>query len=141
MAASPIGEKKRAMVRTEEGLYPAWEQLLNLHRLDYWHNTIAQRSQPGWPDYTVFGDGWHAWVELKARSTTTGRMGKVSPAQLRYKETIERGGGEWVMFLLPDDWDRVDEWLNAKTGKDIWGRLQPTPRYDEMYRQFRDSIR
>ena len=113
-----IGAKKRAQVRTEEGYYPAWEQLLSLHGLDYWHNTIAQRSQPGWPDYTVFGNGWHAWVELKARQVS-GRIGKVSPAQLRYKASIEMGGGEWVSFVLPDDWSAVDDWLNGHTGKNI----------------------
>lgn len=112
---------KRVMTRTEVGFYPAWEQLLQLHRLDFWHNYSAQRSQPGWPDYTVFGDGWHAWVELKARNPVSGRRGKVSTDQLRYKETIEHGGGEWVTFLLPDQWHDVDLWLNLHTNRGIWG--------------------
>lgn len=118
----PIGEKKRVAVQTEQGYYPAWEQLLRLHKLDWWHNYNAQRSQPGWPDYTVFGDGWHAWVEIKARNPITNRAGKVSPDQLRYKETIEKGGGEWLLFTLPDDWDAVDDWLCSKTGLEIRGR-------------------
>lgn len=120
----PIGEKKRAMVRTEESLYPAWEQLLNLHRLDYWHPAVSMRSQPGWPDYVVFGDSWLAFVELKARSSATGRRGKVSPAQERYRASIEAAGGEWRTFLLPDQWDDVDVWLNSHTGKEIWGVLR-----------------
>jgi len=119
-----IGEKKRTMVRTEEGYYPTWEQLLNLHRCDYWHCTVAQRSQAGFPDYVVLGEGWLAFVELKARSLTTNRAGKVSPAQLRYKQAIETAGAEWVIFLLPDEWHDIDVWLNAKTGKGIWGAWQ-----------------
>jgi hypothetical protein len=116
-----IGEKKRSVVRTEEGYYPAFERLLQLHGLDFWHNTIAQRSQPGWPDFTIFGDGWHAWVELKARNLVSGRAGKLSHDQERYRDTIVRAGGEWRLFTLPDEWDDVDEWLNEKTHKNIRG--------------------
>lgn len=117
----PIGEARRANVQSEATYSRTFEELLRLHRCDWWHNYNAQRSQPGWPDYTIFGDGWHAWVELKARSTATNRRGKLSQGQLRYKETIEAGGGEWRSFTLPDDWDEVDEWLNNRTGKEIWG--------------------
>lgn len=116
---APIGEKKRTQQRIEEGMYPQWERTLNLHRLDYWHCTIAQRSQPGWPDYVVFGDGWLAFVELKA-TRANGRRGKVSPAQERYKASIEAAGGEWRTFCLPDEWDDVDDWLNSHTGKGIY---------------------
>lgn len=120
-----IGEAKRTQQRIEEGLYPVFEDLLRLHRLSWWHNTIAQRSQPGWPDFTIFGMGWHAWVELKARRYD-GRAGKASVAQLRYKNDIEQGGGEWKLFLLPDDWGEIDAWLNERTGHDIHtdGRLR-----------------
>ena len=119
MKASPIGANRRAAVRAEEGFYPAWEQLLRLHRLDFWHCTVAQRSQPGWPDYVVFGLGWLAFVELKARSPVTGRRGKVSTAQERYQASVEASGGEWRTFLLPDQWDDVDRWLNGHTGREV----------------------
>lgn len=118
----PIGAAKRAQVRTEELLYPTWEQLLRLHRLDYWHCTVAQRSQPGWPDYCVFGDGWLAFVELKARSIATKRKGTVRVAQERYRDSIRAAGGEWKSFLLPDEWHDVDVWLNGHTGREIWGQ-------------------
>lgn len=132
---SPIGVKKRAMVQTELNSYPAFEALLALHKLDYWHNTISYASLSsgyklstvaGWPDYTIFGDGWHAWVELKARSPVTNRRGKVSLEQRRYQTSIERSGGEWVSFCLPDDYPELDAWLNARTGHDIHsdGRLR-----------------
>jgi hypothetical protein len=116
---SGFGQRK-AQQRVEEGLYPAWEELLGLHRLDFWHPTVTQRSQPGWPDYTVFGLGWLAFVELKARRVD-GRRGKVSVAQERYRASVEAAGGEWRTFLLPDEWDAVDAWLNGHTGKGIWG--------------------
>lgn len=119
MRTSPIGAAKRAVLRTEESLYPAWEQLLSLHGCDFWHCTVAQRSQAGFPDYCVFGVGWCAFVELKARNPITGRAGKVSVAQLRYKASIEASGNEWITFLLPDDWRAVGDWLSAKTGKFI----------------------
>lgn len=117
--------QRRAQQRVEEGFYPAWEQLLGLHRLDYWHCNQTQRSQPGWPDYAVFGEGWLAFVELKARRVD-GSRGKVSVAQERYKKAIEVAGGEWRTFLLPDQWPDVDAWLNERTGHDIHsdGRLR-----------------
>ena len=120
MKRSPFGVEKRERSRAEAEVAVAFERLLNLHRLDYWHPYTAQRSQPGFPDYAVFGDGWIGFVELKARSTTTGRMGKVSDAQERYKASIEAGGGEWRVFKLPDEWHDVDVYLNGHTGKGIW---------------------
>ncbi len=118
--ASPYWNQRKAQQRVEEGLYPAWEELLGLHRLDYWHCTVAQRSQAGWPDYVVLGDGWLAFVELKARRLN-GRTGKVSVAQERYKASIEAASGEWRSFLLPDEWDDVDDWLIGHTGREIRG--------------------
>lgn len=110
-----IGEAKRVIQHNEEGFYPALEQLFHLHRLDYWHNTVAMRSQPGWPDYTLFGDQWLAFVEVKARQAS-GRMGKLSPAQERYRASVLRAGAEYRVILLPDDWKETGEWLTAKTG-------------------------
>jgi hypothetical protein len=111
----PIGEKRRAAVRTEEGFYPTWEKLLRLHGLEFWHCTVAQRSQPGWPDYAVFGPGFMAFVELKATSVKTGRSGKLSSAQERWKAVIEAAGGEYRSFTLPGDWPVVDAWLATHT--------------------------
>lgn len=121
MKRTPFGAKKRAMVQTELGFYPTFEKLLRLHGLDYWHCVTAQTSQPGWPDFAVFGHGWHAFVELKARSLTTNRAGKLSPDQERWRDTIRDAAGEWHSFLLPDQWGDVDAWLNGHTGKGIVG--------------------
>lgn len=120
MKRSPIDNgPKRKMVRWEEMQYPAWEAVLRLHGLDFWHCQVAQRSQPGWPDYVVFGRNWLAFVELKATNLETGRRGKVSVAQERFKASIEAAGGEWRTFVLPNDNDDVDDWLNSHTGKGI----------------------
>lgn len=126
MKASPIGAAKRARVQAEAAQAVTLEATFRLHRLDWWHCTIAQASQPGWPDYAVFGAGWHAFLELKARSPATNRKGKVDDGQRRYQASIERGGGEWVTFCLPDDWGEVDAWLNARTGHQIFtdGKLR-----------------
>ena len=103
----------------EESFYPTFERLLNLHRLDFWHDfRTDKRSIAGFPDYEIYGDGWIAWVELKARQAN-GRRGKVSDAQHRYRESIERGGGEWRTFMLPDDFDAVNAWLKGKTGREV----------------------
>ena len=118
---TPFGEKKRQMVQWELLTYPAFEALLRLHGLDYWHCVTAQTSQPGWPDFAIFGHGWHAFVELKARNLVTNRRGKLSPDQERWRDTIRDAAAEWHEFLLPDDWNDVDDWLNGHTGKAIRG--------------------
>lgn len=104
------------MVQWEAAECRTLERLFGIHRLDYWHCTVAQASQPGWPDYVVFGVGWHAFIEVKARNRETGRMGKVSEEQSRWRASIECGGGEWVKFGLPDDWPLVHDWLYSHTG-------------------------
>lgn len=119
---SPWGEKKREQVRSEDIYCVALEQTFSLHRLDYWHCRVSQTSQPGWPDYAIFGDGWHAFMEVKARSLATGRLGKVSDHQRRWKASIEQAGAEWVTYTLPDDWDALDDWLCAHTGREIRGQ-------------------
>ena len=126
MKVSPIGATKRTNYQAEAEQARTFEELLNLHRLDFWHPTISQRSQPGWPDYAIFGRGWLAFVELKARSPATNRRGVVSVAQRRYQASIEAAGAEWCTFCLPDDFDELDSWLNERTGHDIHtdGRLR-----------------
>lgn len=120
--------KARRAARREEVFYPAWEETLNLHRLDFWHCNVAQRSQPGWPDYVVFGDGWLAFVELKARSINTNRVGKLRTGQERYRDSILAAGAEWKVFVFPDDWDAIDDWLESHTGRHIIGHLRrPNP--------------
>ena len=120
MQRSAIGAKRRQSNLDEAKYAAQLENLFLLHRLDFWHCTIPQRSQAGFPDYVIFGDGWLGFLELKARSSLTDRRGKVSDAQLRYKASIEKAGSEWVTFCLPDDWHDVDVYLNGHTHKGIW---------------------
>lgn len=114
-------KKKRVLFQAERLYAGAFEDLLVQHRVEFWHDEDSLRSRPGYPDYTLFGHGWIAWVELKARSPMTGQRGRVSTEQRRYQRAVEIGGGEWRTFLLPDDWHEVDVWLNGHTGKGIWG--------------------
>lgn len=123
LTRSSFGAKRRASYQAEKAYSRAFEETLALHRLDWWHCTVAQRSQPGWPDYAVFGDGWLGFVELKARNPISGRAGKVDAGQRRYQASIEAAGGEWRTFLLPDHWQALDEWLNGHTGRNIGSRI------------------
>ena len=118
----PIGEAKRKLVQWEAEQAKQFEKLLQLHGLDHWHCTVSQRSQAGFPDYVIFGQGWMGFAELKARNLENGRRGKASAAQLRYKASIEASGAKGRLFTLPDDWADVDTWLNGHTGKEIWGK-------------------
>lgn len=115
----PIGEGAKKREQAEAKQAREFEKLLMWHRCDFWHCTVAQASQPGYPDYTIFGDGWHAWVELKARAEGSRRAGVVSVTQRRYKASIEASGGEWRSFLWPDQMKETNDWLNAKTGRGV----------------------
>jgi hypothetical protein len=115
----PIGAAKRERDLAEKREAVKFEQLLNWHRLDFWHCTVAQRSQPGFPDYVIFGLNWLAFVELKARSRTTDRAGRVSVAQERYKASIEAAGAEWRTWLWPDQMEETNDWLRARTHRDV----------------------
>lgn len=111
-----IGEpaKKRRQYEAEQSR--AFEGLLRLHRLRWWHCTVSQYSQPGWPDYVVLGDGWHAFVELKAWDDLKKRRGKLSSAQISYQDDIVLAGGEYRVFVLPDDMVDANLWLRTHTG-------------------------
>lgn len=116
---SAWGSKRRAGHAAEADQARTFEQLLLLHGLEWWHVNLPMRSRAGFPDYEIYGDAWIAWVELKARSLLTGKVGKLTPVQRAFHARIERGGGEVRVFRLPDDWDEVDSWLCAKTGRSI----------------------
>jgi len=125
---SPWGQKRRASYQAEAEYARTFEELLGLHRIFWWHVNLPMRSKAGHPDYEVWGDGWHAWIELKARNPLTGRIGKLSAEQRTFHEEIKRGAGEVVTFLLPDAWDEIDQWLIGHTGIEIrgWGARQHT---------------
>lgn len=99
LARTAFGAQKRQREQSEKRAAYLLEDLFRIHRLDFWHPTVSQMSQAGWPDYVVLGDGFHAFLELKASNAETGRRGKLSAAQHRYREAIERAGG--VRHLLP----------------------------------------
>ena len=109
----------KQQVRTEETYYEAFEDTLLKYDCWFFHPTTSHftrrhRGQKGYPDYTVFGPGWVAWVELKATSLATGKDGRLAAEQRTYKEFIERSGGEYRVFTLPADWKAIDAWLEAR---------------------------
>ena len=120
LSASPSwGGKRKASYQSEAEQARIFEQLLMLHRVDWWHVNLPMRSKAGFPDYCLFGDGWLAFAELKAVSVTTGRRGRLSAEQIRYRALIEGSGVEWRMFCLPPDLDEANDWLRAKTGVEV----------------------
>lgn len=125
MRATPLSNTPhRQQVQTEEGFYGAFEDLLLQAGCWFFHPTTSHytrrhRGQKGYPDYTVFGKGWHAWVELKATSLATGKDGRLDAEQRVYREFIECADGEYHVFTLPGDWPVIEGWLSEKTGLPI----------------------
>ena len=120
MNRTAIGEKKRQRTQWEQRQARVVEDAFRWLHLDWWHNTSAGLEfyyEDGWPDYAIFGDGWHAFMELKASNPETGVRGKLSAGQEKWRDIIVAGGGEWVSFCLPDDMDEFYDWLYEKTGK------------------------
>ena len=73
--------------------------LFELHGWRLWHNVVAWRSNPGWPDlvcvHQVHGI---IFVELKTRT------GKVTPEQESWHASL-RAAGQFVTVLRPADWE------------------------------------
>lgn len=114
-----IGEARKTQNRVEEGFYPTFEKMVLAFGGWPWHLTVAQRSQPGRPDYSIYFDGSYAEVELKARNPATNRVGKLTAEQITWGERAKRAGVDWQHFTLPDDWERVEKWLEQKTGRRV----------------------
>ena len=110
-----FGAERKRSRQTEAGWAKFFEDLLLRHRVEWWHNYNAMRSKSGWPDYAIFGQGWHAFVEIKARSPE-GRRGNLTAAQIRFASVIQDAGGEWLTFCFPDDIHSANDWLGARTG-------------------------
>lgn len=117
-----IGAKPRAEARREESFYPTLERMFNIHRLDFWHcYNPGYEKEAGFPDFLICGAGWLAFMEVKAVSINTGRWGKLTTEQKRWRKSIEDGGGEYVDFTLPNEWADIDEWLYQHTGIEARG--------------------
>ena len=122
---SPIGEKVRQRVQHEAIQATALEGnktrlgLFDLHKVDWLHISTPQRDKgtlrAGHPDYLLLGDGWHAFLEIKARDDK-GRMGRTRANQYAFHRKLQRAGAEVWIAHLPDDLDDVNLWLRVKTG-------------------------
>ena len=124
---SPIGADRRANVQHEAQQAKALEGdstrlgLFDLHRVDWLHfaNVRYDRGslKSGFPDYFLMGEGWLAFLEIKARDVVrNGRPGKLSAAQHGFHAKLRAAGADVITALLPDDLQVVNLWLRAKTG-------------------------
>ena len=72
---------------------------------------LAQRSQPGLPDLILIRERV-VWAELKATSLLTGRIGKLSPAQIVFRDMLLEAGQEWHLWDdSSEDWQKIQEVL------------------------------
>ncbi len=123
---SPIGAKRKARVQWEAAQARALEGtetrlgLFQLHHVDFLHNETPQRDKgtlkEGHPDYLLIGEGWSAYLEIKARNVETRVMGKLSAGQRAFHERLKQAGQEVWTAYLPDDMDAINQWLFKKTG-------------------------
>ena len=123
---TPFGKKKRVTVQSEKQQATVLEGgtdrlgLFYLHRVDWRHIDAPMSSvgslKSGEPDYLLLGDGWLAFLELKARNLETNRPGSMSAAQHSFHAKLKRAGAEVWTATLPDDLQAVNLWLREKTG-------------------------
>ena len=94
--------------------------LFTLHHVDFVHFETVKDSRgtlkAGFPDYFILGDGWSAYLEIKARNPETRRPGSLSEAQRVFHAKLRAAGHEVWNALLPDDLNRVNLLLREKTG-------------------------
>lgn len=105
---------RKARYNAEAEQARTFEDWLLLHRWYFWHVNLPQRSKAGFPDYMLLRERI-VFVELKARSPATGRIGKLSLEQTAFHEMIRAAGGEVHTFWLPDDWQLVHDALKHPT--------------------------
>lgn len=136
---SAIGDQQRVRVQSEQQQARVLEGtsdrlgLFSLHRVDWHHVSSPMRDKgtlkAGFPDYLLLGEGWLAFLEIKARNAATGKLGKLSASQHRYHAKLKEAGVEVWTAYLPDDLGAINAWLAAKTGRQVAidGLLEPLP--------------
>lgn len=115
MKASPLqrkpwGAEKRATYIAESAFQQMVEDLAAYCGWTSFHLNLPMRSPAGFPDLVLFRERI-VFAELKSRSPTTGKAGKLRPTQIDYAHTIQKAGGNYYSWLYPDDWDEVVEVL------------------------------
>lgn len=127
MKTSEIGAVKKDRVQWERYYATQLEGLFDVHLLDYIHVERSDKANKSFPDYNVFGKGWSAYVELKARNPFTRKAGRLDDGQRAFHEVLKRAGCEVVTWLFPDDELIAQAWLTSKTGRKAssWGLKLP----------------
>lgn len=122
-----IGAKAKARIQWEAQQAAVLEGtkkrmgLFQLHRLDWVHFETVKTSRgtlkSGFPDYYLMGPTWDAYLEIKARNLETKKWSsRMSAAQHSFHAKLTAVGREVWTAYLPDDLQRVQDWLCAKTG-------------------------
>ena len=106
----PWGIEKRASYQTEKAFQTQVEDLASY--LGWWcfHLNQPRRSPAGFPDLVMFRERV-IFAELKSRSPTTGKAGKLMPAQIEMAHRCFKAGAEYYSWLFPDDWENLAEVL------------------------------
>jgi hypothetical protein len=79
----------------------------------FFHDSVAWRSDPGYPDLTCVNTlqrGRTLWVELKTE------RGKLSAAQESWRDDLLAAGHEWRL-VRPSDFDAFLAWIAPRNGE------------------------
>ena len=108
MRRSPWGQKRRASEYAEAAFQARVEELAGFLGWYTWHLHQATRSPAGFPDLLMIRERV-IWVELKATSRLTGRVGKVTPTQTAFHDRLRAAGQEVHVW-----WDDSSDWAQIK---------------------------
>lgn len=91
-------ETKKERSRAEADWQRDIERLAQANGWFVFHIYNASQSRPGFPDLVLIRERV-IWVELKARSTTTNRRGKLSPEQEMWRDMLKAAGQEYYVWF------------------------------------------
>jgi hypothetical protein len=87
-------------VLTEAQFQRTVTEALRVHGWKVWHNTVAWRSDAGWPDLVAVHPGQKRVLFLELKT----ERGKLSEKQGHWRDLLVEAGQEWYC-LRPSDWE------------------------------------
>jgi hypothetical protein len=116
--SAPVGKRGRSLhtaragaamgVReTEKGFLQAIRDLARVMGWEEYHTHLSLHSSPGFPDLVLVRPPYVIFVEVKSS------IGRVSPAQQRWIELLQRCPGVSVYLWRPCDWRTIVERLSC----------------------------
>ena len=103
--ASRIERKERS--KAEADWQRDIERLAQANGFYVWHVNNPQASKAGFPDLLLIRERV-VWVELKAKSTTTNKRGKLSPEQEMWRDMLRAAGQEWFCWYNDSQADSAE---------------------------------